>query len=70
MELQMHDTDDFRFAAHQLLVALDAATAAILHLVVIRQTSGDTWLAATSRQALAYNAWHSFLEPELPVAVG
>ncbi len=57
----MSNLDDFRFQSHELLLQLDAATTHLMMLVAARQVEGDSWIDATNRQKLAYEAWATFL---------
>ncbi|MNP51831.1 hypothetical protein D3C76_1461800 [compost metagenome] len=57
----MSNLDDFRFQSHELLLQLDAATTHLMMLVSARQVEGSSWIEATNRQKLAYEAWATFL---------
>ncbi|MNF76248.1 hypothetical protein D3C84_583570 [compost metagenome] len=62
----MSNLDDFRFQSHELLLQLDAATTHLMMLVSARQVEGASWIEATNRQKLAYEAWATFLsEPKI-----
>ncbi|WP_433771450.1 hypothetical protein [Pseudomonas putida] len=57
----MINQDDYRFKSHHLLLELDAATTHLMMLVSARQLEGASWIEATNRQKLAYEAWEAFL---------
>lgn len=57
----METLEDFRFNAHQLVLALDAATAEMMDLISNHETTGDRWLAAVAHQHDCYEAWQAYI---------
>lgn len=53
----MNQLEDFRFHAHELVVEMDAATAAMMQLVAAHDMTSDRWYEAVAYQRKCYEAW-------------
>jgi hypothetical protein len=58
----MQSPDDFRFASHQLLLALDASTIEMMKLVAISAMGTTEWFDLVRLHQASYTALHLHLQ--------
>lgn len=53
----MNPLEEFKSHAHDLVVEMDLATAAMMELVAAHDMTSDRWHEAVARQRKCYEAW-------------
>lgn len=64
----MQSPDDFRFASHQLLLALDASTIEMMKLVAISAMGTAEWFDVVRLHQASFTALHLHLQDSGEVA--
>ncbi|WP_296255551.1 MULTISPECIES: hypothetical protein [unclassified Pseudomonas] len=57
----MQNAEDFRFTAHQLLLALDASTINMMKMVMASSMGNAAWKKAVTMQEASFTALHMHL---------
>jgi len=57
----MQSAQDFRYAAHKLILALDASTAEMMGLIASASMNTKKWRSAVSAQQVAFVDLHLYL---------
>jgi hypothetical protein len=65
----MQSADDFRFASHQLLLALDASTIEMMKLVAISAMGTAEWFDVVRLHQASFTALHLHLQHSEQAAI-